>query len=136
LARLVGYRNVNKGARRITCLERTGLGKPDLVVNVAEALDVDWMVVERLAQEDHLERPLEWQAWANEPTPMCLVVRMMAAVYAKHALPVEIMTVEAAEAWACEFAREHRCRICLVVSRRLSVWLNADVCPAFSCAIF
>ena len=32
LARLVGYRNVTKGVRRISCLEQTGLAKSDLLI--------------------------------------------------------------------------------------------------------
>lgn len=126
LARQIGYRNLTKGIRRITCLERTGLGKNDLVVNVVDALDLDWDTVERLAEADHLERLREWERWVNEPVPMCLVVRMMAAVYARHTLPVEITNVEEAEAWACEFARKHCCRVCLIVSRRLSVRIDSQ----------
>jgi hypothetical protein len=41
----------------------------------------------------------------------------MAAVYSRKVLPADITAPEA-EALACEFAREHRCRVCLVVSRR------------------
>jgi transcriptional regulator with XRE-family HTH domain len=125
LARLVGYRNINKGIRRITALERTGMTKPDLLVNVAEALNLDWEMVLDMAEGDRQERLREWESWANKPQPMCMVVRMMAAVYARKALPEGITTPEQAEAWACEFAREHRWRVCLVVSRRLSVWIDA-----------
>ncbi len=53
--------------------------------------------------------------------PMCL----MAAVYARKALPEGIKTPVEAESWACGFAREHRWRACLVVSRRLFVWIDA-----------
>ena len=55
---------------------------------------------------------------------MQLVVRLMACVYSSIVLPEGITTPEQAEAWACEFAREHRLRVCLVVSRRLSVWID------------
>ena len=121
-----GYKNLNKGARRILALERTGMAKPDLLVNVAEALNLDWAMVEQLAEEDYQERLRVWEAWANEPVPMCLVVRLMAAIYVRKALPEEITTPKQAEAWACEFARQHHCRVCLVVSRRISVWINAQ----------
>jgi transcriptional regulator with XRE-family HTH domain len=126
LARLVGYRNLNKGARRILALERTGTGKVDLVVNVAEALDLQWTTIERLAEEDHRERLLAWEAWVSEPVPMCLVVRLMAAVYSRMALPAWVTTPVEAEAWACEFARQHGCRVCLMLSRRQSVWIDAQ----------
>jgi hypothetical protein len=126
LARLVGYRNLNKGARRILALERTGTGKVDLVVNVAETLNLDWMAVERLAEDERRERLLAWEAWVSQPVSIQLVVRMMAAVYARKVPPAEVTTPVEAEAWACEFARQHGCRVCLVVSRRLSVWIDAD----------
>src|SRR6516162_3460350 len=125
LARLVGYRNLNKGARRITCLEHTGTATPDLLVNVAEAVDLNWTTVERLADEDHQESLRAWEAWVNEQVPMYLVIRLMAAVYARQTLPSEIETTVEAEAWASTFARQHRCRVCLVVSRRWSVWIDA-----------
>jgi transcriptional regulator with XRE-family HTH domain len=126
LARLVGYRNFAKGARRITCLEQTGSGTFDLLVNIAHALNLDRMVVERLAEEDHLERLREWEAWASEPVPMCMVIRLMAACYSRITLPADITTPELAEEWACKFARHHRFRVCLVVSRRISVWVDGS----------
>ena len=53
-----------------------------------------------------------------------MVFSIMAAIYVRKALPDEITTTEEAEAWACEFARQNRRRVCLVVSRRLSVWID------------
>ena len=126
LARLIGYRNINKGARRIACLEQNGTATVDLLANVSKALDLNWTTIERLAEQDRQERVREWEAGVNEPVPMFLVVRLMAAVYARTALPAEVTTQEDAEAWACTFARQHRCRVCLVVSRRLSVWINGQ----------
>jgi len=126
LAWMVGYRNIAKGARRITCLEQTGLAKADLVVNFGEALNLDWMMVERLAKEDREAYLREWEAWASQPVPMCLVVRLMATVYSRKTLPARVTTPEQAEAWACEFARQNHWRVCLVVSRRQSVWINCS----------
>ena len=126
LARLVGYRNLSKGARRLACLEHTGTAMPVLLVNVAEALALDWTTVERLAEEDRQERLREWERWVSEPVPMYLVVRLMAAIYVRKGLPAEVTTPEQAEAWACGFAHRHRCRVCLVLSRRWSVWIDAD----------
>ena len=126
LACIIGYCNLNKGARRIACLEQTGTATPGLLVRVADALELDRARVERLAEADRRERLREWEQWLNEPTPMHLVVRLMAAVYARRALPAEVTTPEQAEAWACAFARQHHCRVCLVLSRRLSVWIDGQ----------
>jgi hypothetical protein len=97
-----------------------------LLVSVAEALDLDWAIVERLIEDDNNERLRAWEQWASEPVPMCLIVRLMAAVYVRRALPTEITMPDDAEAWACGFARQHRWRVCLVLSRRWSVWIDAE----------
>jgi len=87
LARLVGYRNLNKGMRNILRFERDGTIRDDLLVALAEALEVDWCIVEELTDKDRQERLREWKEWANEPIPMYMVVRYMAAVYGKKPLP-------------------------------------------------
>lgn len=48
LARKVGYRNVNKGCRRITTFETTGTIHPDLLTKVAAILEIDNEVIEQL----------------------------------------------------------------------------------------
>src|SRR5262249_14007608 len=83
VARLVGYQNINKGARRIASLEQTGGAMPDLLLSVGKALGLDLMPVERLAEEDRQERLRAWEAWVSEPVPMHLVVRLMAAIYSR-----------------------------------------------------
>lgn len=125
LARLVRYRNTNKGTRRILRFERDGTIQPDLLVKVAEALGIDWGIVEELADKDRQERLREWEAWADEPIPMYMIVRYLAAVYGRKSLPDEIRTPDEAERYACGYAREHRWRVCLVLSRRQSVWISA-----------
>jgi len=75
---------------------------------------MDRATVERLADEDRQERPREWEAWVSAPTPMHLAVLLIAAVYARRTLPPGIETPVEAEAWACGFARQLRCRVCSV----------------------
>jgi hypothetical protein len=95
MARMLDYRNVNKGSRCILRLEREGAISATLLLKLAEALAID------------------------------LPPRLMPAVYARRALPAEVTTHEQAEAWACEYARQQRLRVCLVLSRRHSVWIDA-----------
>jgi hypothetical protein len=57
---------------------------------------------------------------------MELVVRYMAAVYGRVALPEGVTTPEHAERYACAYARQHGRRVCLALSRRVSVWVGAD----------
>jgi hypothetical protein len=120
LARRLGYCNVSKGARRIETFEQSGQAKPmDLPLRVAEVLGVSNDELRRLAWLDYLA----WQRWLNEPVPMQLIVRLMPAVYCKECLPEEI-TTEQAERFAAQVAIERRRQVCLVVSRRLSVYFD------------
>jgi hypothetical protein len=57
---------------------------------------------------------------------MQLIAKLIPAVYARVPLPPEIITQEQAEVYAREYAQQHGWRCCLVVSRRLSVWIGKD----------
>jgi transcriptional regulator with XRE-family HTH domain len=126
LARLVGYRNIGKGMNRILRFEREDIVKEDLLLKIAGALGIDWATVEQLADQDRQEHIQAWNKWADEPVPMELVIRLMPAIYSPRPLPAEITTPEAAEVFACDLARQLHKKICLVVSRRKSVWINED----------
>jgi transcriptional regulator with XRE-family HTH domain len=67
LAKLVGYKNVAKGANRIVQFEREGIIKEDLLIKIAEALEIDWAMVEELADEDRRQQVEEWNEWADTP---------------------------------------------------------------------
>src|SRR5947207_2568978 len=107
LAEKVGYRNLSKGARRITMLEREGVINELLMVKVAEALDIKLPIIEDLIEKDREEHFKEWEKWVNETVPMQMIVRYMAAVYGEKPLPEEVKTPEQAERYACGFAKEH-----------------------------
>jgi len=125
LARRVGYRNVSKGANRIARFEREGMVTEDLLAILAEALGIDMQTVEALIDQDRQELLRAWEEWVSEPVPMQLIVRYLAAVYGTVPLPQEITTHAQAEAFACEYAKQHRHRVCLALSRRHSVWIDA-----------
>jgi len=126
LTRLVGYTNISKGANRINAFERGGGVRADLRTKIAEVLGIDPLTVDRLMEEDRRQFFAEWSAWAHEPIRPYLVVRFMAAIYAQHNLPEEIQSVEEAEAYATNVARTRHLRCCLVLSRKISVWIEAD----------
>jgi transcriptional regulator with XRE-family HTH domain len=126
LARLLGYRNVSKGANKISRFEREGYATADLLPRLAGALGIDLPTVEGLLERDGQERLREWEEWVSQPVPIQLVVRYMPAVYGRVTLPEGITTPEQAEAFAREYARQHRRQVCLAVSRRLSVWVGTD----------
>jgi transcriptional regulator with XRE-family HTH domain len=126
IARMVGYRNVSKGANRIARFERDGAISELLLARLAEALEIDLPTVEDLMEQDRQEYLRAWGAWVNEPVPMCLVVKYLPAVYGSKELPEGVKTPEEAEKYACEYARRNRRQVCLAVSRRLSVWINKE----------
>lgn len=124
LARRLGYRNIAKGARRIHLFETEGEIPKELLWQLAGVLEVDQATVERLARQDDERFLREWSAWANEPIEPYLVVRVIPAIYTHLALPPHVASVEAAENFAAEVARERRKQCCLVLSRRLSVYFD------------
>ncbi len=125
LAGLIGYKNVSKGANKITRFEATGVVKEDLLIALAEVLGIDLAQIEELAEQDRQERLRAWETWVNQPVPMQMIVRLRATVYASKPLPPEIGTHEQAETLACEYARQHHVRVCLILSRRHAVSIDA-----------
>ena len=123
LARLAGYRNVNKGVRRILRFEQDCVVRNDLLVRMTEALKIsDYDLYTALCDHFHEQHLQE----ANELFQPYLVVRYLAAIYGRHELPAEIATAVEAERYACDYARSHRWRVCLVLSRRRCVWISAS----------
>ena len=124
LTRRIGYRNVSKGARLIQQLERQGITSEDLLVKLIEALDIEPRTVQALIDRDREDYLRDWERWVNTPVPMEMVVRYMPAVYGRKPLPEDINTAEQAESYACTYAKAQRLKVCLVLSRRHSVWIN------------
>jgi len=56
VARMVGYQNTKKGVRRLLLFEKYGIIKPNLLVKVAEVLDMEWWLIEELAALDEQNR--------------------------------------------------------------------------------
>ena len=126
LAKLICYKNISKGSRRIHSFEREGRIDELLLVKLAVALDVSHATTEELIAKDRAEYLTWWEQWVNEPVPMELVARLMSAIYSTQMMPPDLTTPEQAEAYACKIARERRQKMCLVVSRRLSIWIGMD----------
>jgi transcriptional regulator with XRE-family HTH domain len=126
LARMAGYKNASKGANKIVLFERQGEITEELLARLAEALHIDLPTVERLIDQDRSEYLRAREQWVSQPVPMQLIAKLIPAVYARVPLPETVTTPEQAEAFACEYAREHHRQVCLAVSRRLSVWIDKE----------
>ena len=124
LVDLMGYRNRAKGINRIVELERKGDIHPQNLKKVVAVLELNLEKVERLMQKDQEEYEQEFEEWATVPIRPYMVVRYMAAVYGRCELPGDIKTSAEAEEYASNYAREKGLMVCLVLSRRESVWIN------------
>ncbi|MCX5659642.1 MAG: hypothetical protein NTW19_07960 [Planctomycetota bacterium] len=123
VARQLGYRNVNKGIRRVQEFEDSGAtARADLAQRLAELLEADPIIVAQLQRKDLQD----WKAWIDESIPMRLSVRLMAAIYCETRIPSEVVTPEQAEDFAKQFAKANRVRCCLALSRRTTVYIDAN----------
>jgi transcriptional regulator with XRE-family HTH domain len=120
VSRLLNYRNVTKGCNRIQAFEGGGKVAPDLLRKLAEVLEVGPDEIRQAAYEDYRD----WLAWASEPIRPHLVVRLLAAVYQRVQIPDDALDPEDAEAFAAGVAGQRRMKVCLVLSRRVSVWYD------------
>ena len=122
----MGYQRTNRslshGCNRLHKFEISGDINIHLFKKFMAVLEIDQATVNELLQEDLKD----WLKWANEPIRPHLVVRLMAAIYSPAELPDEVQSVEEAERYASEFAKQRRLRVCLVLSRRVSVYFDDD----------
>lgn len=133
LAKEIGYKNLNRGARRIIHLEREGGISKELLNKISESLELNPEKVQELQRKDEedLRRRREawvkkWEAWVKEPVPMELIVRIIPAVYLKREIPEDIADRETAIEFAKKIAKTEVRKVCLVISRRESAWINEE----------
>ncbi len=124
LAHLAGCENIPKNGNRIRQFEMTGNISRELFERIAVVLEVGQATIERLVKQDRREFFEKWLKWVNEPIQPHLVVRLMAAIYSRRALPADITKMEEAEQWAASVATEEKKCCCLVWSRRISCWFD------------
>lgn len=123
VAQQLGYRNISKGIRRIVDLENEGVCELQLWGKICQVLPLGPVQVKEARQRD-------WQAYQerlDEPVPMQLIIRWMPAVYSSVELPPKAAGDPAeAEEFARQVALERKKKVCLVVSRRLKVWIDEN----------
>jgi transcriptional regulator with XRE-family HTH domain len=122
LAGIIGYKNLNKGARRIEQIELEGSFDKAIFREIAEALNLDHAEIENRIQIDHEN----FEAFLDEPVAMRMIVRLMPAVYVSNPLPDEIKTHEEATVYARGYAKSQHVKVCLILSRRITYWFDAS----------
>jgi hypothetical protein len=126
LARLIGYKNDCKGMNRIGSFENHGVVHPDLLKKLMVALDVDPAIVDQLVEQDRLEFFAEWTKWVNTPIDPYLVIRLMPAIYCRKDIPDTVRNIDEAEDYAVSISKRMHCKVCLVLSRRITLWFNSE----------
>ena len=123
LARQAGYRNINKGVRRVQEFEMGGDAHEEFLGKLAVALDVDDATMSDLIEQDRQAH----ERWLDEPVEPSLVARVMAAFYSSLSIPPDIASQQdACEQYASAKAKELGLRVCLVWNRRLSVYFDRN----------
>ena len=125
LAHLVGYRNVDKGGRRILALEREARTVGNLLDRVIEALELDRGYVQSLVADDRRAYAEAWEHWASEAITPELRFRPIAAVWCLTPIPKDLSKDDMI-AYAKERATRTGWIHVLVVSRKEEVWCYPD----------
>ena len=122
IVRGLGYTNTNKGARKYLRWER-GEEYPERqeLEKLIQVMKLKPKQVEEAFERDRRD----YERWLEEPIPLTLVVRLMSCVYVDVNVP-ENLSPEEAEGWAREYARKANLRVCLVKSRKTSVYFSAN----------
>ena len=68
----------------------------------------------------------QWNEWVSQPIKPYLVVRMMYGFYVKFDLPDGVETADQIRNHASCIAKRFNRKLCLVMSRRISMWYEED----------
>ncbi len=124
LAEMIGYRNTNKGMRRILDLEREGVAPPSLLKKVVDVLELDAGYIDSLIRKDREAYEAEYERWVNEPIKMYYTIRMMPTIYLSYDLPSNITSEDEAIAYVSAIAKDRKCLAWLFLTRRETVCID------------
>jgi transcriptional regulator with XRE-family HTH domain len=123
--RLMGYRNVAKGANRLVAVERGEIPDEELMKKIVRALELDPEKVYECIRTMEERREDERQRWLDEPAPVQLYMRVIPGVVLSKILGLDVPE-ETAIKEACAEAKRLHCQCMLALDRRKSVWIDGD----------
>ncbi len=124
LARLAGYKNVTGGSNKIQKFERDGIIHEELFWKLADALEIDIDIIEKLIKKDELESYHDQNEFLDSPIEMYLNIRVRRK-YSKHlVLPMSVSTIQQAFVYAVWKAKSFNKQVVLTLSRRVSILFN------------
>ena len=146
VARRLGYSNISKACNKLLAVEREGVADDAFLRRLAAVLEVSEGVVVYLTRQDRLSYLRAWDEWADQPTPIRVVVRAVPGFMVELAVPDDVTTPDQVVAFGRSYAARHHKKVFVVLSRRASVgiteageingWFHtrpdADPCPLVS----
>ena len=119
LAKLMGYRNLSKGSRRIESFERGQYFDYDLIALMANALHVPRDKCELAWFTDWCALQRQWTKWIDEPITQQVIISLGDMGYQRLVLRRLIPTLRPAEQYASRIARRSQQSTWLIFSRRV-----------------
>lgn len=124
VARRLGYKNVAKACRKVLAVEREGVADGDFLRRLAGVLEISEGVVLYLTRQDRLAYLRAWDEWADQPTPIRVVMRAVPGFIVEMAMPNDVTTADQAVAFGQAVAARHHAKVFVVLSRRESVGIT------------
>lgn len=128
LALRAGWKSGEAGGNFIAKLEREGdtVASDAELGRIASALGIAPETVASLESDERRNARAEWEAWAREPVPISLMVRMMPTVWQRISIPDGLTDRSDILSWARDHPTYSRLVRCLVWSRTESTYLRED----------
>jgi transcriptional regulator with XRE-family HTH domain len=126
LSRKMGYKNFNKGMRRVIDLERDGEVHHKVLEKIIDALELDRNNLDLLIKQNKEQKRREFDELVNSPIKWHLIIKFMPAVYDERDIPGYIKTEEEAVKYAKSYARENKLMLWLVLSRKENIHIDKD----------
>jgi transcriptional regulator with XRE-family HTH domain len=131
VARLAGWHEIGKGARRIEKVEQDGSGNPEFLERIFWALGLSvWEAeqeVQRRLRRHHEERLAAWLATHSDEAAFAvkLIVRRFAWMYGTNPMPADVRTARAAFLFAADFSKRHGLKFCLPLAPQVLVYFDS-----------
>jgi len=124
VSQMMGYKNLNKGMRRIIDLVREGVVDPEVLDRIIDALDLDQDYIDALVLKDREEYEEKFEKWLSEPIEPYYTLRMMPCIYLSYDLPGNLSTENEAEEYVAKIAKEKQVKAWVNLSRREKIYIT------------
>jgi hypothetical protein len=133
----IGYRNINKGIRRVAAVEEGCGVDSDLLDKIIKFFNWDRAEVEQLVERDRQEYEQDYKqkrnAWLDEPIEPHCIVKPFCGCYLRRSVPEDCTDQAGAETYAAELSRTFHSDVWYVISRRHSIHYKDGVRQGEEC---